>query len=272
MRAATGATIGSDFGLIDIFPAISPVEDTEPEQCLHNMSRISPMGSSAHLILTLAPSPHIIANADGAHASQRGVALLKVGIVATTGEMACRTDYERMLAAIGGRVDSATDKMIVDREHTEILAKIAIVATDTAERRLQRRAPCKQRVDAEPLSDLRYQRVPPGFPLTSIGIETCEPLQKLTAVIGGTAWVFIVFDLIIVVILLNRLEIERRKNILERLVERVGTDAEVGIREHEPGRIDIGALEPHVELRLDILNHIGERALKMVSIRLSNGH
>ena len=76
---------------------VKQVENAQAVVCLHHVRLTGMVRFGPHFILALAPSPQVVANADGTHAGQRGIAFLQVCIVTTAVEMAVGTDNQRIL-------------------------------------------------------------------------------------------------------------------------------------------------------------------------------
>ena len=131
----------------------------------------------------------------------------------------------------------------------------------------------KEGIDFQSLTYLFLQDGTSGFPLLGIVIFRSEVIEHLFALVLVATGIFVEFDLIEVAALFPPIPIEMFADIIERLFEGIGTDAEVCISEHDARRIDIGIeFELDVESFGDIVHHLTHRSaiLRLVGLRSSS--
>ena len=257
MAAATATTVDTDTRLVYILTVVPHIVKKFEGACrLIDMCTGSAVGGIAHLCLALAVAVEVKVYADGAHARQRSEPFLLVG--ATAGDpMAVRTDNERVLALGGGGIDSAEDVLSGGEFQADVLRGIAVVTEHFGENRLGiAHTGVEESVYAQPLAHLAAQRVAACLPLAAVLIEGAQVVEHLPALVSVAARIFVGLDLIQPVVLLPPVPVEVLADVGQRLLQRVGTEAPVGIRQlHTCGVYVI--LEAHAPLPLHVAQQVG---------------
>ena len=148
------------------------------------------------------------------------------------------------------------------RLYTDILHRITIVAPHLAEDGLGMDERVLVAVDAQTGTYLSAYTVAACLKLCPVAIERGEIVQHLRTLVGMAARIFIGFYLVEVATLLPPVEVEVTADGCQRFLQRVGTDAEVGIGQLPAHGIYI-VLEPHAPAPCHVVHHVVERACKM---------
>ena len=83
------------------------------------------------------------------------------------------------------------------------------------------------------------------------------------------ARILVALDFIRVAVLLPPVPVEVLADVVQRQLQRVGTDAEISVGQHDAGGVDIGVeLQPHAELLAHLLHHVvhGAGVLRLVGL------
>ena len=148
------------------------------------------------------------------------------------------------------------------RLYTDILHRITVVAPHLAEDGLGMNERVLVAVDAQTGTYLSAHTVAACLKLCPVAIEHGEIVQHLRTLVGMAARIFIGFYLVEVATLLPPVEVEVTADGCQRFLQRVGTDAEVGIGQLPAHGVYI-ILEPHTPAPRHIVHHVMERARKM---------
>ena len=221
------------------------------------------MTLAAYLQSRLTPTIEVIIHTDGTHTRESGEALLLCVIVAAIAEVTVGTDDERMLPLGRGSVNRPADIETGEGLKIEILDGIAVKFPHLREHRLCVDPLCKIVVDSQELTHLTLHRVAALFPRILVGIERIEPSNHLASVGLRAARILVAFQFICILVLLHEFEVEGHQDIRERLLDRIGADARIGVRKHESCGVDV-IFQTHLKTLPNFSQHLAERTAELV--------
>lgn len=266
MRTATAATIRSDARLIHILAMVPHIiEQYLCIQSLNHMGTVGLMRILAIFRFTLSPTIQVEIYTDSTHPCQGSEALLLIGTVSATSEMTIRTDNQRMLALLDWRIDGTEDMLTWQGFDADILNRITVIPAHLSQNRLLMNQRIHIAVDAQDAAHLLSYRVLACFKLFPVLVKRLEISKHLLTLFGMASGIFIRFDLIDITILLPPVEVEILADIRQGFLQRIGFDAEVGIRQLPTNGIHIIFKADTPTLRY-VLHHIVKTTGKMALI------
>ena len=271
MGAAARAAHHTHTGGVNILAVLEHiVQENVSAGSLIDMGAAGVVSIGSYFFLALAPAIEVEVYADCSHAGQRSQALLLVLAVAH-GPMAVGADNKGVLTLHGRGVDGAKQMLPGGQLDTDVLGGIAIVLAQLREDYgalavallvLCQHARVEEGIQLQSLAYFAPQRVTPGFPLGFVVIERGQVVEHHLALLLMAARIFIELDLIQVATLLPPVPVEVLADVVERHFYRIGTHAEVGIRQSLAHGVDILVeLELHAEAPRDVLHDVVNRSL-----------
>ena len=256
MRTATTATIRSDARLIHILAMVPHIiEQYLGIQSLNHMGTVGLMRILAIFSLTLSPAIQVEIYTDSTHSCQGSEALLLIGTISAATEMTVGTDNQRMLALLGGRIDGTEDMLARQGLDADILNRITIIPAYLSQNRFLMNQRIHITVDTQDAAHLLAYRILACFKLFPVQVECLEISKHLLTLFGMATGIFIRLDLIYITILLPPIEVEILADIRQGFLQRIGFDAEVGIRQLPTNGIHIIFKADTPALRY-VLHHI----------------
>ena len=195
------------------------------------MGTVGLMRILAIFSLTLSPAIQVEIYTDSTHSCQGSEALLLIGTVSATSEMTVGTDNQRMLALLGGCIDGTEDMLARQGLDADILNRITIIPAYLSQNRFLMNQGIHITVDTQDVAHLLAYRILACFKLFPVLVECLEISKHLLTLFGMATGIFIRLDLIYITILLPPVEVEILADIRQGFLQRIGFDAEVGIRQ-----------------------------------------
>ena len=136
---------------------------------------------------------------------------------------------------------------------------VAVVLPDPRQDRLRMaHTGVEEGIDLQPLAHLGDEPFAPDFPVVAVLAERGQILQQLDSLVGMAAIVLVAADAIEPSRPRPPLPVVVAADVGERLFERIGPQAEVGVGQGEPRRVHVEA-ELHLEAARHFAHHVAQR-------------
>ena len=243
------------------------VENLQAPKTLQRLGKSILMRSLPQLHLRLAPTDEVERDAHRPAASQGRIAVLHIGIVTGSRPVTGRHHNQRVVSPFSRGIYRAADIQAGKRFEGKILNGVSIVLADfSLEIPGSVNRLFEKRVYRQKSSEILHQERPALLPFRPIVIFLMQPGNKFLPIGGGTAVIFISLHFVGILFLSLIFVGCGRQDVLHRLLERIGTNAKVGIGKHLSGHSRRVYFETHAKMLFNLMQHIEERPFKTVLV------